>query len=61
MRMFVLAIAALAIPSPAFAATCGYWVPQTNGTSWRVCVDAQAGVRFCELKWAGSIKRITCP
>ena len=61
MRMFVFAIAALAMPSSALAATCGYWIPQTNGTSWRLCTDAQTGARFCELRWAGSIKRIVCP
>ena len=61
MRMFVFALAVLAIPSPGFAATCGNWVPQTNGTSWRLCADAQTGARFCELKSAGLIKRIACP
>ena len=61
MRMFAFAIAALAIHSPAIAATCGNWVPQTNGTSWRICADAMTGERFCELKRGDLIKRIACP
>jgi len=61
MRKFVLAIAVLAIPSPSIAASCGYWVPQTNGTAWRICTDAQTAIRFCELRWAGTNKRIVCP
>ena len=42
------------------APTCGPWVPQSDGTSWRKCVD-QNNVTYCELKSSKGITRIDCP
>ena len=57
----LLAIAALTVsaqmPDPG---TCGPWVPQTNGTKWRICTDGQ-GFRYCELKSGSNISRMVCP
>ena len=60
-RLIVCAFAALSIASSATAVPpCGPWIPNTNGTSWRMCTDAQ-GERYCELDVGSKIKRITCP
>jgi hypothetical protein len=57
----LLAIAALTVsaqmPDPG---TCGPWVPQTNGTKWRMCID-QNNQRYCELKQGSAITRFECP
>ena len=59
-RLTVLAVALLSFASSAAAeVTCGTWVPQTNGTKWRLCTDGQS-VRFCELKAASKITRFAC-
>ena len=59
-RLTVFALALLSFASSAAAeATCGRWVPQTNGTKWRLCTDGQ-NVRFCELKAASKITRFAC-
>ena len=58
-RVVVLAVAALLIGNSA-ASTCGDWISQTNGASWRMCSDAQ-NKRYCELKLSGRIYRISCP
>ena len=58
----VIAFAALTIASSASAATavCGPWIPQTNGTKWRICTDGQ-GFRYCELNSGSNISRMVCP
>ena len=38
---------------------CGPWVPQTNGTKWRMCVD-QNNQRYCEMKLGRTITRFAC-
>jgi len=57
----LLAIAAFTlsagVPDPF---NCGPWVPQTNGTKWRMCVD-QNNDRYCELKSGRTITRFDCP
>jgi hypothetical protein len=58
-RFIVLAFAALTLGNGA-APVCGRWVPQTNGTSWRICTDVQ-NQRYCEIKAGGQIKRMVCP
>jgi len=58
-RVIVLAFAAVTIgnsPAP----TCGPWVPQTNGISWRICTDVQ-NQRYCEMDVGRQIKRMICP
>ncbi len=57
-RIIVLAFAVLILGNGA-APVCGRWVPQTNGTKWRVCTDGQ-DARFCELKAGSKITRFTC-
>ena len=60
-RLIVIALATLTIANSASdAASCGRWIPQVNGMSWRMCTDAQ-GQRFCELQKGREIKRISCP
>ena len=59
-RLIVFALAALMIPSNASAATCGVWVTQTNGMSWRACVDDQ-GRKFCQLQSGRTIRLMRCP
>jgi hypothetical protein len=57
----LLAIAALTVSAQVpVPGTCGPWVPQTNGTKWRMCVD-QNDQRYCELKTGQTITRFTCP
>ena len=60
-RLFALALIVLtstaAAPSPG---TCGPWVPQTDGSQWRMCNDTQNQL-YCELKQGGKIWRIDCP
>ncbi len=60
-RLTLFFIAAVAIPGSSLAATCGDWIPQTNGTSWRYCTDAQTGSRYCEIKRGSSVRRMACP
>jgi hypothetical protein len=49
-KLFVLAVVFLGLSDIASAkARCGPWVPQVNGTEWRMCWDAQ-GNRYCELR-----------
>ena len=60
-RLIVLAFAMFIIPgTSAAAASCGPWIPQTNGTAWRICVDDQ-GRQFCQVQRNGGIKQIRCP
>ncbi len=61
MRLIAFALAVLAFPGTSLASTCGPWVPQTNGTSWRICADLQSGGKYCELKRRSTIQRISCP
>jgi hypothetical protein len=60
-RIFALGLVALslsaAVPAPG---TCGPWVPQTNGTRWRMCTDLQNQL-YCELKMGSKITRFVCP
>ena len=58
-RVVVLAFAALLTGNSA-ASTCGDWISQTNGFSWRICTDSQ-NIRYCEMKARGKITRIYCP
>jgi len=59
-RLMILAVALLSIASSATAElTCGPWVPNTNGTKWRLCTDGQS-IRFCELKTGSKITRFSC-
>ena len=59
LSVFLFAAAALAqnLPAPG---TCGPWVPQTDGTKWRLCYDIH-GVRYCELKRGNTITLMQCP
>ena len=60
-RLGIIAFAFLTISNGALAAeSCGPWIPNTNGTSWRMCSDAQ-GQRYCELKQGSKTLRIVCP
>jgi hypothetical protein len=60
-RLIVLALATLTIAeSISAASSCGRWIPQVNGISWRMCTDAQ-GQRYCEMQKGREIKRMTCP
>jgi|tagenome__1003787_1003787.scaffolds.fasta_scaffold18857109_2 hypothetical protein len=60
-RLIPLALMAFvstaALPPPG---TCGDWVPQPGGISWRMCSDVQ-NLQYCEMKERGTITRITCP
>jgi len=59
-RLVVLAIVTLAFAGNAVAApSCGRWISNTNGTSWRMCTDS--GQRYCERQKGREIKRIVCP
>jgi hypothetical protein len=44
------------IPDPS---TCGPWVPQTNGSKWRMCTDANKQT-YCEMKLGRTITRFDC-
>jgi len=55
----LLAIAAVTVSARAPDPTCGPWVPQTNGTSWRMCTDSN-NQRYCELKSGQAITRFEC-
>jgi hypothetical protein len=61
-KLFVLSLAVLSVSSIASAKpNCGNWVPQTNGTSWRMCIDAQ-GNRYCQMAKNNSvIVPMRCP
>ena len=60
-RLIVVAFAALTIANSTSAAVlCGPWVPQTSGTSWRICSDGQ-DLRYCEKKTRNVISRMVCP
>ena len=60
-RLFLLTFIALGVSAQAPApGTCGPWVPQTNGTKWRMCTDLQ-NQRYCELKTGSRITRFDCP
>ena len=60
-RLIVLAIVTLTFTGNAVAApSCGRWIPNTNGTSWRMCTDSN-GQRYCEMQKGREIKRIVCP
>jgi hypothetical protein len=56
----LIVIAALGIsakiPEPS---TCGPWVPQTNGTKWRMCTDANSQT-YCEMKTGRTVSRFQC-
>jgi hypothetical protein len=57
----LLAIAALTISARVpDLSNCGPWIPQTNGSSWRMCVDLN-NVRYCEMKQGRVINRFDCP
>ena len=57
----LLAIAAFTVSAQTpYAATCGSWVSQTDGSEWRMCVD-QNNQRYCELRRGGTTTRFTCP
>ena len=59
-RLMILAVALVSFTSSAAAqATCGPWIPNTNGTKWRLCTDAK-GLHFCELKTGSKITRFAC-
>ena len=61
MRRIIFAFVALSLTGSASAvATCGPWIPQSNGTAWRLCTSDQA-VRYCELKSGRHIRRMVCP
>jgi hypothetical protein len=60
-RLSVFALAFLSISAAAPApGSCGPWVPQTNGTSWRMCVD-ERNQQYCELRTGNTIQRMQCP
>jgi hypothetical protein len=40
--------------------SCGPWIPQTNGTYWRMCIDEQ-NQQYCESRSGRTIQRINCP
>lgn len=46
--------------SSGVTASCGPWIPQTNGIDWRMCVDAQ-NQQYCEARRGRLIQRINCP
>jgi hypothetical protein len=59
----LIAIALMGVVSSAAApapGTCGPWVPQTDGSQWRMCADAQSRT-YCEMKQGSSVLRIDCP
>lgn len=59
-RLVIFAVALLSFTSSAAAeATCGPWVPNTNGTKWRLCTDGKS-IKFCELKTGSKITRFAC-
>jgi len=55
----LLAIAALTVSAAPNPGSCGPWVPQTNGSKWRMCVD-QNNQRYCEMKLGRAITRFAC-
>ncbi len=60
-RLSVLLMALGSISgSTSIMASCGPWMPQTNGTYWRMCVDQQ-NQQYCEARSGQAIQRITCP
>jgi hypothetical protein len=60
-RLSVLLIAlAGATGSNNVMPSCGPWIPQTNGTYWRMCVD-EHNQQYCESRSGRLIRRITCP
>jgi hypothetical protein len=61
MRRLVVLLVAIGLSGQAPApGTCGPWVPQTNGTKWRMCTDVQ-NQQYCELKTGSKVTRIICP
>lgn len=59
-RLFVLVFALVLGGQAPAPGTCGPWVPQTDGTKWRMCTDAH-NQQYCELKTGSKTTRITCP
>jgi hypothetical protein len=61
MRYLTIALAvttaAINLPLPG---TCGAWVPQTNGISWRMCANQQNSF-YCEMKRGTRVSRMQCP
>ena len=59
--LFVLSLMALVasanLPAPG---TCGPWVPQTNGSKWRLCLTDQ-GQQYCQLKHGRKQVLMECP
>ena len=55
--VFIALTTTAAAPDPG---TCGPWIPNTNGTSWRMCADQQNQI-YCELKAGPKISRFVCP
>lgn len=61
-KVFVLALISLSFSAAATAAPkCGRWVPQSNGTDWRMCFD-EHGKQYCELRKRNNlIVPMVCP
>lgn len=50
---------AVADKAPAASPSCSEWMKQTDGSSWRTCVDDH-GRQYCEVEKNGHISRVSC-
>ena len=53
-------VSVAAVPAPPAPGTCGTWVPQTNGTAWRMCTDMHNN-NYCEYRTGGRVLMMECP
>lgn len=59
LSILIMALAGLSA-SNSVVPTCGPWIPQTNGTYWRMCIDEQ-NQQYCEMRSGRIVQRINCP
>lgn len=53
----VTVVGANKVPAP--SPSCSEWMKQSDGSSWRTCVDDQ-GRQYCEVEKNGRISRVSC-
>ena len=57
--MVIVVAAAFAAGAARAEDSCTNWLPQTDGSYWRTCVD-EHGAQYCQQKVGNNITRVAC-